>query len=146
MKKLLQNEKLVLPLDVVVKRDDHVAVKKPNEVSSDEMIVDMGPESLKVLRKHIHRSKFILWNGPLGYYEHGFGEATEELVKELALSKAETIIGGGDTVALVSKMNLEDKFSFVSTGGGAMLEFLEKGTLPGIDSLHPAYSGASSNN
>lgn len=135
LKGLLGNRKLILPVDVVVKKNSEAVTKKPNEVAPDEMIVDIGLESLKVLRKHIHRSEFILWNGPLGYYDHGFGEATEELVKTLALSKAEAVIGGGDTVALVSKLNLENKFSFVSTGGGAMLEFLEKGTLPGIEAL-----------
>jgi phosphoglycerate kinase len=75
-------------------------------------------------------------NGPLGNYEEGFDAATKALLKEIAAQKkAVTIVGGGDSVALVQKLKLEKEFSFVSTGGGAMLEFLAKGKLPGVDAL-----------
>ena len=83
----------------------------------------------------IKKSKLILWNGPLGKYEDGGAGATKKILKLVAKSKAESIIGGGDTVSLINKMNMENKFSFVSTGGGAMLDFLVDGTLPGIKML-----------
>ncbi|PCI20890.1 phosphoglycerate kinase [Candidatus Wolfebacteria bacterium] len=132
---VLKNKKIILASDVVVMKEDKIEVKKFNEVEKDEMIVDIGPESFKELEKLVSNSTFILWNGPLGYYEHGFKDSTENLVKVLSQSDSKTIVGGGDTVALISKLKLEDSFSFVSSGGGAMLEFLQKGTLPGIEAL-----------
>jgi 3-phosphoglycerate kinase len=132
---LLKHKNLVLPPDVeVAKGSKHHAVK-PDSVAKDEMIVDIGPASIELLKGLIEKAKFILWNGPLGKYETGFGGATEQVLKLISKSKAESIIGGGDTVALVSKLKLEDKLGFVSTGGGATLDFLDKGTLPGIKAL-----------
>jgi phosphoglycerate kinase len=101
-------------------------------VLSEENIVDIGPKTIENLKDLINKAEFILWNGPLGKYENGFGGGTEELLKIIAKSKAISIIGGGDTVALISKLKIEDKLGFVSTGGGATLDFLAKGTLPGI--------------
>jgi phosphoglycerate kinase len=120
LKKLIRNEKLFLPIDVVVK---------------DNAFVDVGEKTTELLIGLINKSKFVLMNGPMGNYEKGFGKATEQILKALAKSKAKVIIGGGDTVALVSKLKLEKKFFFVSSGGGATLEFLSKGTLPGIKAL-----------
>jgi phosphoglycerate kinase len=117
---VLSNKKLILPDDFVVK---------------NEMIIDMGEKSVQNLSMIIKKSKLVLWNGPLGKYEDGGASATKKILKLLAISKAESIIGGGDTVSLVSKMKMQNKFSFVSTGGGATLEFLAKGTLPGIKAL-----------
>jgi phosphoglycerate kinase len=121
IRELLKNKKLILPVDFVKK---------------DGAIIDIGKNSIKDLESYIKKAKFILWNGPLGRYEDGGAEATKKILKLVAGSKAETIIGGGDTVALISKMNPpaggEKKFSFVSTGGGATLDFLANGTLPGI--------------
>jgi phosphoglycerate kinase len=77
----------------------------------------------------------ILWNGPLGNYEQGYKMATLALAQMIAESKSESIVGGGDTLAAIQELNLFDKFSFVSTGGGAMLDFLATGTLPGIEAL-----------
>jgi phosphoglycerate kinase len=133
--KILKNKKLVLPSDVLVDRGDELINKKADEVKEDETILDIGQESVKSLTQLIKSSKMILMNGPLGKYEERGEKATEEVLKAIANAKAETVIGGGDTVALVSKMKLEKKFSFVSTGGGATLEFLSKGTLPGIEAL-----------
>ena len=79
--------------------------------------------------------KFVLWNGPLGDYEKGFSEGTEGLARAITNSGATSIIGGGDTIAVVAKMGLLEKFTFASTGGGAMVEFLAQGTLPGIEAL-----------
>ncbi|MDD5720879.1 MAG: phosphoglycerate kinase [Candidatus Pacebacteria bacterium] len=120
IEKLLKNKKLILPVDFVMK---------------DGIIVDIGEETIKNLAPLIKKSKLILWNGPLGRYEDGGAEATKKVFKLVASSKAESVIGGGDTVALIRELNMENKFSFVSTGGGAMLDFLANGTLPGIKAL-----------
>ncbi len=129
---LLKNKKVFLPVDVVVRSGE---VKWADEVLKNEYIVDNGPESLFILENMIDKSKTVIVNGPLGVYQDGFGAGTEKLLKILAKAKCETIIGGGDTSALVSKLKLEKKFSFVSTGGGAMLDFLINETLPGIKAL-----------
>ncbi len=100
----------------------------------DPMALDANTETLEILRKEIKKARFILWNGPLGNYENGFTKGTIELAKIISKSKAFSIVGGGDTVAVAKKIGL-NKFSFVSTGGGAMLDFLANGTLPGIKAL-----------
>jgi phosphoglycerate kinase len=132
LKPLLKNKKIFLPVDVVVKGGK---VRWADEVLKSECIVDDGPESILLLEKMILKSKTIVMNGPLGVYQDGFGEGTESLLKILAKAKGAVIIGGGDTVALVTKLKIEKKFSFVSTGGGAMLDFLINETLPGIEAL-----------
>jgi phosphoglycerate kinase len=100
----------------------------------DPVALDANAETLEILKKEIKNTKFILWNGPLGNYENGFTKGTIELAKMVGNSKAFSIIGGGDTIAAIEKVGLK-KFSFVSTGGGAMLDFLANGTLPGIKAL-----------
>lgn len=132
---ILKNKKLILPVDVVVLSAGKFLNKKVNEVAKDETIIDLGKESISLADSYIKKSKLILWNGPLGKYEDGGDIATKQLLKKVALSKAESIIGGGDIVSIVSKMKLEKKLSFVSTGGGATLDFLANGTLPGIKAL-----------
>lgn len=132
---LLKRKNLLLPSDVVVKGKGGVLVKEPCNVAHTDTIVDAGPKSVETLSPLISRAHFILVNGPLGNYEEGFDCATKEILKRIAKSKAVSIIGGGDTVALVTKMKMEKKFTFVSTGGGAMLSFLARGTLPGIEAL-----------
>lgn len=128
-------EKLILPHDVVVQNGETSYVKKVSEVSSQEKIVDVGPDSTESLREKIKEAKIILWNGPLGNYEMGFKNGTLELARMIADSSALSIVGGGDTVASIAELGLEDKFSFLSTAGGAMLDFLANGTLPGIEAL-----------
>ncbi|MFA5751426.1 MAG: phosphoglycerate kinase, partial [Candidatus Paceibacterota bacterium] len=94
-----------------------------------------GEKTTKVLVDLVQRSKIIVWNGPLGKYEDGGDKSTREILRVVAKSKNKSILGGGDTVALVSQMGIEGKFTLVSTGGGATLEFLAKGVLPGIEAL-----------
>jgi len=136
---LLKNPKLVFPPDVTVtKPDGSVAFKKPDEISADETIVDAGPETISELKNILAGVKTIVWNGPLGNFEIGFGDKTEqlaELVVDATVAGAESIVGGGDTLSSIKKLGLEEKFSFVSTGGGAMLDFLVNETLPGIEAL-----------
>jgi phosphoglycerate kinase len=133
--KILNNPKLILPRDVVVKSGNRLVNKKVGELGKEDIILDIGKVTIKDLEPLIKKAKLILWNGPLGKYEDGGAKATKEILKIVAASKAESIIGGGDTVDLISKMKMENKFSFVSTGGGATLDFLVNGTLPGIKML-----------
>jgi phosphoglycerate kinase len=135
IKKILKNKKLILPEYVIVKSGESLIEKKVSEVMKDEIILDVGGREEKKIKELISESKLILWNGPLGKYESGGGSFTKKILKLVANSKADTIIGGGDTVALVSEMKLEKRFTFVSTGGGATLDFLANGTLPGIKAL-----------
>jgi len=136
--KILKNKKLILPVDVLVK-DGPTATKlvnkKLDEVDDNDIILDIGKETIENLSLLIKESKLILWNGPLGKYEVDKGGPTKEILKSVASSSAHSIIGGGDTVALISEMNMEHEFSFVSTGGGAMIHFLVEGDLPGIKML-----------
>ena len=120
LKKLAQNPKIILPEDVVIK---------------NEIISDIGLKATATLSKLIKKSKFILWNGPLGKYEIGYGGATGKVWKAVLRSRAQVVIGGGDTLAALPKSRKLPARIFISSGGGAMLEFLAKGTLPGIKVL-----------
>lgn len=127
---------LKIPKDVVVKRvDGTVATLMPQEVTSDDTIVDCGSKTLKEIISEIENARMIVWNGPLGFYEEGFEESSKTLAKAISLSNTFSILGGGDTLSVIRDLDIENKISFVSTGGGAMLEFLDKGTLPGIEAL-----------
>lgn len=139
IKNFVRNKKIFLPVDVIVKNEKGVvSTKSLKDVLPGDFILDAGPKSVALLKELASKSKLVLWNGPLGYYEEGFGKSTENFLKLLSKIKTKSIIGGGDTVTLVSKLGLEEKFYFVSTGGGAMIEFLAKGTLPGIEALRRA--------
>lgn len=117
---IIKNKKLIIPKDVVWK---------------DDVIVDVGMETINNLGGIIKDAKYILWNGPMGNFELGFEQATIKLAEMIGNSDAHSVVGGGDTLAAIQKLNLLDKFSFVSTGGGAMLDYLSEGTLVGIQAL-----------
>ncbi len=131
----LKRPNLLTPIDVRVTENTKNRITLSDEVNQNEIIVDIGPKTIEILKKKIDQAQFILWNGPLGKYEDGYSEGTEEVLKIISKSKAYSVIGGGDTVSLISKLKLENKLSFVSTGGGATLDFLAKETLPGIKAL-----------
>ncbi len=131
---------LLLPADVIVA--DDLAAKVKGEVVSiknipkDKKIVDMGPQTIKNFYTELRRCKTIFWNGPMGIYEiPQFAEGTRAIAKLLAYLDATTIIGGGSTAEVVTELELTDKMTFVSTGGGASLKFLGGETLPGVESL-----------
>lgn len=132
---IARNPKLLLPTSVMTERNGVVSVKDPHLLSADERVRDAGPDTVAALRGVFQGAKFIVWNGTLGEYENGFAEGTEALARAIAESGVEAIVGGGDTLASIAKLNLLDTFSFVSTGGGAMLDFLANETLPGIAAL-----------
>lgn len=131
----LNMNKIFLPTDVIVKYDKNVSVKQSQEMAQDDFAIDVGPESIKKLCELISKSAFILWNGPLGNYEMGFEDATLEVARAIADSSAISIVGGGDTIASIADLHRENDFTFISTGGGAMLDFLAQGTLPGFEAL-----------
>jgi phosphoglycerate kinase len=135
LKDYLDRENLFLPKDITVRNKQGTFVKKPEDVSKEDQILDIGIESMAQIKDLISKSKFILWNGPLGDYEKGFRDGTIDLAKAIIQSQARSVVGGGDTFAVISKLNLESEFSFISTAGGALLEFLYSGTLPGIEAL-----------
>ncbi len=135
LKDIAEHPNLVLPRDVVVQNSDGYVIKKPNNIEKEDSILDAGPETVAEILSLLRESSFVLWNGPLGDYEKGFNEHTEQLAKGIVSSGIESIVGGGDTVAALSKLGLLDKLSFVSSAGGAMLSFLLDGTLPGIEAL-----------
>jgi phosphoglycerate kinase len=128
---------LILPVDVVA-ADQLSEAAKPvivdvDHVSDDQMILDIGPKTIEIFKTAIKRAKTIIWNGPLGVYEfEQFANGTREISRAMADSDAITVIGGGDSAAIVISMGLEKKITHISTGGGATLEFLEGITLPGV--------------
>jgi len=131
----LWSEKLLIPIDVIVDGPNGVATRAVDAVSPGEKIFDIGPETVLMLEKYISAALTILWNGPFGNYELGYVEGTEAVAELIAEAKGFSVVGGGDTVAAVEKLNLNDKFGFVSIGGGSMLTLLENGSTPALDLL-----------
>lgn len=131
----LDNPKLVLPTDLVCQNSE-VSVKSINAVQENESVFDIGPRSTELFLESIKTAKMIVWNGPLGMIEKKpFDRASEIIAKAIAQHPAYSVVGGGDTVAFIKKLGLEKKFNYVSTGGGAMLDYLVNETLPGIEAL-----------
>lgn len=126
---------IVVPESVIVRRGGESLVVSVTEVQDEDSIDDASPEWIRELKDTIDRAKTILWNGPMGKYESSGKAGTVELAHLIADSDAYSIVGGGDTLTVIAEENLEEKFNFISTGGGAMLDFLAHGTLPGIDAL-----------
>ena len=136
MANFLRSQKIILPLDAYVSQR---FAKSVFDVDKGEKIFDVGPESVKMLTGLARSAKYVLWNGPLGFIEGGYDQSTRELLKNLAkMKKTKVIIGGGDTVEVLDEMRLQQHFYHVSTGGGAMLDFLADGSLPGIDAIASA--------
>lgn len=133
---LLNSPKILLPSEVVVKTADQKIINRHlAELLPTDTIVDVGPATVKTWAKLIGASKTILWNGPLGYFEAGFAAGTKKLAELITASSAFSVVGGGDTIAAINSPELLAKFGFVSAAGGAMLQFLSEGTLPGLEAL-----------
>lgn len=129
-----------LPSDVItsktISQSSTGILKSYDELESDDLIVDIGPKTIEHYKMIIGRSNTILWNGPIGIYEYpNFSNGSYEIGKSIAHSKAATVAGGGSTADLINKANLVERFTHVSTGGGATLKFLEGESLPGIVAL-----------
>ncbi len=129
----LSKTNLVLPTDMYVYNDTGNHLTTPETVSPGDNIVDIGPESLKNLENLCQKAALVVWNGPLG--KSGFDDGTIKLLDILTKVSGKTVIGGGDTLELIERQNTLLKYSFVSTGGGATLDFLASGTLPGIEAV-----------
>jgi phosphoglycerate kinase len=135
-----------LPVDVVVAKEfsesAQATVKKVSEVQADDMILDIGPESAKRLATILKKAGSIVWNGPVGVFEfEAFSHGTEVIAKAIATSEGFSIAGGGDTLSAIEKFKVEQDISYISTGGGAFLEFLEGKKLPAVDILEKRAKG-----
>lgn len=129
-----------LPTDVVVAKrfaaDEPAEIKNVADVATDDMILDIGPQSAQRLAQMMKAAKTIVWNGPVGVFEFAsFAQGTEVLAEAIAQSEAYSIAGGGDTLAAIAQFGVTDDISYISTGGGAFLEFLEGKTLPAVAAL-----------
>lgn len=130
--------KLVLPLDAVVvkeiKEDAPITVKDAEKFEKDDIGVDIGPKTIQIFKEEILKAKTIVWNGPMGIFEiPPFAKGTKAIAEAIAENRdCISIVGGGDSAAAIQMLGLEDKFTHISTGGGASLEFLEGKELPGV--------------
>ncbi len=134
---------IIYPEDVVVSRNLNGSsqYKKLNQIMSNEMVLDVGPKTINKIKKIIDKSKTILWNGPAGYFEnpnfaYGSIEIANKIIENNKRNEIYSVVGGGDTVSLINSLNAVNKFNFVSTAGGAFLEYLEGKNLPGIRALN----------
>ena len=130
-------ERLVLPVDVVVaeeiEEDSPSQTVKAEEIPAEMMGLDIGPETVEKFREPIKNARIIFWNGPMGIFEmDAFAAGTEGVARAVAESEANSIVGGGDSVAAVAGLGLEEEMGFISTGGGASLEYVEGKKLPGV--------------
>jgi phosphoglycerate kinase len=137
-----QNCKIIYPEDIVVGENLNGGpqIKELSEISSDEMILDIGPKTIEVINNIIDESNTILWNGPAGYFENpnfanGSIKIAKKIIENNKSNKIYSVAGGGDTVSLLNSLNAVNDFNFVSTAGGAFLEYLEGKELPGIKAL-----------
>jgi phosphoglycerate kinase len=150
-RKLLERAKargaaIPLPTDVVVAKEfaatAHADVRPVDEVAADEMILDIGPDTAEAFGALLAKSGTILWNGPVGVFEFDqFGEGTRAIAEAIASSKAYSLAGGGDTLAAIEKYGVGDRISYISTGGGAFLEFVEGKVLPAVAMLQDRAGG-----
>ncbi|MFO7581882.1 phosphoglycerate kinase [Guyparkeria sp.] len=147
MDKLKSNgANIPIPTDVVVGKqfdeNEPAVLKRVEDVADDDMIFDIGPESAEELAKIIEKAGTVVWNGPVGVFEFDqFGDGTKRISQAIADTNAFTLAGGGDTIAAIQKYDLYDKVSYISTAGGAFLEFLEGKTLPAVAILEERAKG-----
>jgi phosphoglycerate kinase len=139
-KRIAAATQVPLPEDVVVAVEAsaraRATIKSPQDVQADEMILDIGPKTAAAFAAKLKGAGTIVWNGPVGVFEiDAFAKGTHALGEAIAESSAFSIAGGGDTLAAIAKFGLENRISYISTGGGAFLEFLEGKTLPAVAAL-----------
>jgi len=148
IKEIIENSKkyncdITLPKDVIVSKslNGNGKEKNINEIDENDMILDIGSKTISSIETTINKSKTVLWNGPAGYFENpNFQNGTKKILELISQKtkndKIFSVAGGGETVAAINKFNKFDSFTFVSTAGGAFLEYLEGKTLPGIKALN----------
>jgi phosphoglycerate kinase len=145
-KRIAATTQVLLPEDVVVAVEASArarsSIKAPQDVQADEMILDIGPRSAARLGERLSGAGTIVWNGPLGLFElDAFAKGTHAIGRAIAESSAFSIAGGGETLAAIAKFGLQSRISYISTGGGAFLEFLEGKTLPAVAALEARAEG-----
>ncbi len=140
-KAALKNVSIPLPIDVAVAKSfsatEKATIKSVDDIQADDMILDVGPKTAASYAAIMKHAKTIVWNGPVGVFEFpAFSAGTKALADAIAHSDAFSIAGGGDTLSAIMQFHIEDKISYLSTGGGAFLEFMEGKQLPGVDALY----------
>jgi len=140
-----KNTEIPLPSDVVCAKEFSetaaATIKLVDDVADDDLILDIGPESSQQIAAYMQDAGTIVWNGPVGVFEfEAFSNGTEVMAKAIANSQAFSIAGGGDTLAAVDKFGLEEKISYISTGGGAFLEYIEGKKLPAVEILEQRFN------
>jgi phosphoglycerate kinase len=136
-KDIMAKTTIPLPVDVIVATEfsatAKATVKSVADVGPDDMILDIGPLSAKALTDTIAKASTILWNGPVGVFEfNAFAGGTEAVAKAIAANAGFSIAGGGETITAIEKYGIENEISYISTGGGAFLEFVQGDTLPAV--------------
>jgi phosphoglycerate kinase len=136
----MENVNVPLPIDVRVAKefsgDADATIKSIDEIEEDDLILDIGPQTAELYCDIINLTQTTIWNGPLGVFEFkAFSEGTAALGNAVAANQGFSIVGGGDTVAVVEQMGVSDSIGYISTGGGAFLDFVQNGTLPILDLL-----------
>ena len=136
----MENVNVPLPVDVRVAKefssDADAAIKSIDEIEKDDLILDIGPQTAELYCDIINQTQTTIWNGPLGVFEFkAFSKGTAALGNAVAANQGFSIVGGGDTVAVVEQMGISDSIGYISTGGGAFLDFVQNGTLPILDLL-----------
>ena len=134
---------ITFPEDVLIGKNinDNSTIKELDDIENDDLILDIGPKTVRKVKDILKKSKTVLWNGPAGYFENpNFANGSYEIAKAIVKKNKEnsiySVIGGGDTIALINQLNVIENFNFVSTAGGAFLEYLEGKELPGIKALN----------
>lgn len=127
---MVHDKNIILPVDCVDQDGDLVSV---DQVGKEDMILDIGHETEELFEQVIAHSDLVLWNGPMGKYEDGYTSGSLSIAKSLSHSDAFSVTGGGDTATVILEQDVQDSVDFISTGGGAMLDYLVDGSLPGID-------------
>jgi len=144
-KRIMATTRVPLPVDVVVAKgleEKTGTIKPASQVAADEMILDIGPKTAEEYARIIHDAGTVVWNGPVGVFEkEPFAKGTETIARAIAASKAFSIAGGGDTVAAINKFGIANRLSYISTAGGAFLEFLEGKSLPAVEVLDARAEG-----
>lgn len=135
-KAFLKNHKIIIPVDVVVRDGAKARQRAVDRVGTNEIIADIGPDTQALYARYIAQARTIVWSGPMGQCEQApFDQGTNAVARAIAKSSGRSIIGGGDTITAVRRLKIEKRFDFISTGGGAMLYYLESKSLPGLQYL-----------
>ena len=132
-----ESPKVIVPIDGIISKDNFSRVGGIETIKENEDISDIGPETIEAYKKIIKKAKTVVWNGPMGKIENEiFAKGTEEIARIISVQNNYSVVGGGETVDFINKKNMKKEFSFISSGGGAMLDYISGKKLPGIEALY----------